>query len=388
MQYTSKNYRLALRAGLALSLISVIAGCSTFDSISEGRKVNYKAANKLPPLDIPPDLTSIPNDDRYAVPDGGTKSSVNASDVIGGQTNMLKTSDSSVLPKVTNVSLERSGNQRWLVVNKTPGELWPQLKDFWSQSGFILKVDTPEVGVMETDWAENRPVIQESGIRGLLSKAIASVSSNGLLDKYRTRLERVDGGTEIYISHRGLEEVYTSSNKDRTVWQARNTDPELEAEFLNRLMIKLGVAEEKAKNNILTASSTQQRAVIKSDAQGVKIAVIEPFDRAWRRVGLALDRVGFAVEDRDRSKGIYYVRYVDQNLDPYSKPDDGKGFMSSLFDRFKTNDPNSLKAQSKYRIVVTGLTQGSEITVLNKDGVVENPEVSKRVLSLLQDELR
>ena len=47
----------------------------------------------------------------------------------------------------------------------------------------------------------------------------------------------------------------------------------------------------------------------------------EPFDRAWRRVGLALDRVGFTVEDRDRAKGLYYVRYVDPKTD--GKKSDG-----------------------------------------------------------------
>ena len=34
------------------------------------------------------------------------------------------------------------------------------------------------------------------------------------------------------------------------------------------------------------------------------------FSQAWRRTGLAIDRAGFTVEDRDRSRGLFFVRYA------------------------------------------------------------------------------
>ncbi len=384
----SKNNLTTVAKLVSVVLIGInLVACSAFDSAVEGRKVNYKSANKLPPLDVPPDLTSLPNDDRYAVPDGGTRGTVSANDVAAGQNVSLRGGPDTVLPKVPEATLERSGSQRWLKVNKTPAELWPLLKDFWGQNGFALKVDSPDVGVMETDWSENRPVIQESGLRGLLSRALATVSSNGLLDKYRTRLERTEGGTEIYISHRGLEEVFTSTSQDKTIWQPRKPDPELEAEFLGRLLVKLGAADEKTKNNILTASTGPQRAVLKTDAPGIRVAVSEPFDRTWRRVGLALDRVGFAVEDRDRSKGIYFVRYMDPELGLGKNTASDKGFFASFFDKSVSAD-KKLKTQSKYRIVVAGQTQGTEVSVQSVDGQPEQGEIGKRILALLQDELK
>ena len=95
----------------------------------------------------------------------------------------------------------------------------------------------------------------------------------------------------------------------------------------------------------------------------------EQFDRAWRRVGLALDRVGFTVEDRDRSKGIYFVRYIDPQVD--NKSADSKGWLSK-----------------QYRVVVKDLGEHAEVNVLNKDGAREQSATANRILSLLHEQLR
>ena len=209
------------------------------------------------------------------------------------------------------VRIERAGTQRWLVVNRSADQLWGPVRDFWQENGFLLAMDQANLGIMETDWAENRAKIPQDFIRSTLGKLLDSVYSTSERDRFRTRLERsASGGTEIYISHRGMIEVYNNKEKDQTVWQPRPTDPELEAEFLRRLMVKLGVPQEQAKTLVATGAAKPTSRVAAVGSTPV-VQIDEGFDRAWRRVGLALDRTGFTVEDRDRAQGTYFVRYVE-----------------------------------------------------------------------------
>jgi outer membrane protein assembly factor BamC len=289
-----------------------------------------------------------------------------------------------VLPKVGDVRVERAGTQRWLVVPGTPDKLWPVVKEFWQEAGFVVNVEKPEAGVMETDWAENRAKIPESGVRGFLGRALDSLYSTSERDKFRTRLEpgAQPGTTEIYISHRGMEEVFISEGKDQLRWQPRKPDPDLEAEMLRRMMVRFGVETERAQTQI-AAASVQPQAKLSRGADGSLLALNDQFDRAWRRVGLALDRVGFTVEDRDRSKGLYYVRYIDPNTDVKTTED--KGWFSRL--KFWSSSPR-VQSKEQYRILVQGDNAGAEVRVLDKDGAREQSETANRILTLLYDQLK
>jgi outer membrane protein assembly factor BamC len=266
-----------------------------------------------------------------------------------------------------------------------PEVLWPQVKEFWQDSGFLIASENQETGVMETDWAENRAKIPEGFLRNTLGKALDSFYSTGERDKFRTRLERApDGTTEVYISHRGAQEVLTGLEKERTVWTPRPADPELEAEFLSRLMTRLGVDSTRAKAAVASAAPVEQpRAKLARASAGGVVEVDEPFERAWRRVGLALDRVGFTVEDRDRTKGVYYVRYVDQNTDANGKAAE-KGFFSRMFSSSKDD---KAKAQ-RYQIAVKSATAGSQVSVLNSEGAPDTSRTGDRILSLLTEQLK
>jgi outer membrane protein assembly factor BamC len=361
--------------------IFALAACSSFEIPS--KKVDYKSAGKIQPLEVPPDLVRPSADDRFTVPDVNPKSAATFSaynrDRSGKPTG---TSDaSSVLPSIGEARVERAGTQRWLVVKGDPAKLWPVVKDFWQETGFIVNVEMPEAGVMETDWAENRAKIPDGFVRNTLGKLLDSVYSTSERDKFRTRLERGPeaGSTEIYISHRGMEEVYTSTAKEETKWQPRPPDPELEAEMLRRLMVRFGVQEERAKQQLVATSNTVPRATL-TRGQGT-LALNEQFDRAWRRVGLALDRVGFTVEDRDRSKGLYFVRYIDPDTDNKSAD---KGWLSKL----KFWGGNDKTKTEQYRILVKGAEEGAEVNVLNKEGVRDRSETAGRILSLLYDQLK
>ena len=378
--------RLGLTA-IALAAAAALGGCSTIQDTLAGPKIDYKSAGTLPPLEIPPDLTSPARDNRYVVPETG-RSTATFSGYQAERREQAKTGNTSVLPQVEEMRIERSGTQRWLVVQQPPEKLWPLVKDFWQENGFLIKVEVPEAGVMETDWAENRAKIPQDFIRETLGKVLDQLWSTSERDKFRTRLERTpDGkGTEIYVSHRGMEEVFTSPNEDRTAWKARDTDPGLEAEFLRRLMVRLGGQEEKARQLASAGTTMQLRAELKKGGDGAEtLRVFEPFDRAWRRVGLALDRVGFTVEDRDRQKGMYFVRYADPEADMERKDREKPGLLSRLA-FWRSSDPK-VKAE-QYRVLVKQDADGSQVQVLNKDGGPESSATTRRILALLHEQLK
>jgi len=373
-------------AALALLLGVALGACSTLNI--EGKKVDYKSTNRLPPLEVPPDLTKPGTDNRYVVPETarGTATYSEYSQGRAGQQS-ASADTSGVLPSQDGARIVRDGSQRWLVVKGEPAQLWPVVKDFWQELGFIVNIELPEAGVMETDWAENRAkAIPNAGwFRSFLGQVLDMAYSSSERDKFRTRFERgaEKGTTEIFISHRGMEEVYTSSEEDKTMWQPRPPDPNLEAEMLGRLMARLGVDQSHVKSQLAgSGAAPQLRARLSKGEDGSRtLALDDQFDRAWRRVGLALDRVGFTVEDRDRSKGLYFVRYIDPQIDNKSAED--KGWLARL--KFWGN---SKPKTEQFRIEVRNIPQGSQITVLNKDGAQENTETAGRILTLLYDQLK
>jgi outer membrane protein assembly factor BamC len=365
-------------------LLVLLSACST-DVLDT--KIDYKSAGTLPPLEVPPDLTAPPRDGRFTVPESG-KSAATLSGYEADRKDQGRAGSGGILPQVEQMRVERAGSERWLVVPEQPEKLWPLIKEFWQESGFLIKTEVPEAGVMETDWAESRAKIPEGMVREFLGKILEQVYSTSERDKFRTRLERSpDGkGTEVYISHRGMAEVYTNQRTvDQTVWQPRNPDPGLEAEFLRRLMVRLGVQESRAKQLMATGAQPPQRAEIKKSGDGTDLLQVnEPFDRAWRRVGLALDRVGFTVEDRDRQKGLYFVRYADPDAEMAQKNNE-QGLLSKLFD-FASKD--SKVKPEQYRVQVKQAQDTSQVNVLNKDGAAESSKTAQRILTLLHEQLK
>ncbi|HEY0844335.1 MAG TPA: outer membrane protein assembly factor BamC [Noviherbaspirillum sp.] len=367
----------------ALSLAG-LAGCSSIGTMLEPDKVEYKSAGKIPSLEIPPDLTQLQRENRYSIPEAN-RGTATASGYNLQQGVRPATTAAIAVNAAPDMRIERAGNQRWLVVKQPPEALWPQIKDFWQDSGFLISYETPQAGVMETDWAENRAKIPQDFIRNTLGKALDSLYSTGERDKFRTRLERTaDGATEVYISHRGMQEVLVGQQKDTTMWTPRASDPELEAEFLSRLMTRLGVETTRAKATVANVGIQAPRAKLVKGSNGGYVEVDEGFDRAWRRVGLALDRVGFTVEDRDRTQGLYFVRYVDPESDQAKASE--KGFFSKLFS-FGSGDDKS-KSAMRYRVAVKGVGAVSQVTVMNGEGQAESSQTAERILSLLNEQLR
>ncbi|MDO9237572.1 MAG: outer membrane protein assembly factor BamC [Aquabacterium sp.] len=362
----------------ALASALATSGCSSVGDTLSGDKVDYRTSGtQSVKLDVPPDLSQLPGQTRYGQV---ASASVSANNML--RNDKADAPASLVAPtQASGIKLERQGQIRWLSVNQAPEQLWDQVRTFWAESGFELTTDKPEIGILETNWSENMAKQPQDGvIRKTLGRVFDMLHDTGERDQYRTRIERTATGSEIYISHRGLSEEYDDINKkDRTTWRARPSDAGLEAEFLSRLMAKLGaskdaVAAVKADKPATPAASSQAQL----NADGLSLNVSADFDTTWRRVGLALDRSGFTVENRDRKQGTYEVRLSDTDIEA-SKP----GFFSRLF----SSTPANQDGLSRYSVVVTSKGKTSLVSVINDKGQSVNSSTAKRITKQLLDEL-
>lgn len=368
-----------------LCVSGLLFGCA--DGAFQSKKIEYKSAGKLPSLEVPPDLTQVSTDERFSVPDINPQASALFSAYNNDRKQPEHAKQTSLLPVQENMTIERAGNQRWLKIKAQPEQVWSVLRTFWQEMGFLIKVEMPEAGIIETDWAENRAKIPQDFIRNTFGKLFDSLYSTAERDKFRARIERSlenPNYVEVYISHRGMYEVIEGGDGGkRTVWEPRPADPELEAEMLQRLMVRFGMTEERAKASVASVIP-QQRARLTNNAFTLEIQ--EPFDRAWRRIGLALDRTGFTVEDRDRSRGFYFVKYVDPEIENQKE-----GVLSKL--AFWKSQKSLAQPNSIFKVQVGDNDAKSGQTIVQVVSAAAQPsteeqETARRILKLLYEQLK
>ncbi|HKQ30853.1 MAG TPA: outer membrane protein assembly factor BamC, partial [Burkholderiales bacterium] len=326
----------------AIKLLVCLLACASLGSCSwleNKRKVDYKNTRQLPPLEVPPELRTTPDS---ATPATASPPRTNYSDVVGDK----QTPSGSVpvvLAQVPGVSLERDGQTRWLLVQAGPEGLYPYVRQFVTSNGLAIDRESSATGVIETDWLETQAK-SNAGNVAPPAKWLSRFPPTTTRDKFRIRLERgtQPGTTEIYIAHYGVEDTGRTSGGSR--WQPRAPEPGVEAEMLRLLIAYLGKTDVQARSIVAQATAASvERAQLWRRGDSFMLSLEDSLDRAWRRVGLSLDRVGFTVEDRDRSKGIYYVRYLDpekQSADP--------GWFSRLFgaDAKKSEERYQIRVQS------------------------------------------
>jgi outer membrane protein assembly factor BamC len=376
---------------LGFTATMALAGCGTLSSLNpfEAKRVEYRTAAPGAALEVPPDLAPPKYDERFKVGGVATLSGVNA------QTRAATLAGSrGVLPTQSGIRIERAGTERWLVVNQSADEVFTRLRDFWTSLNLNLVLDDPRIGVMETDWAENRARIQDDVIRRTIGRVFDAAYSSGTRDKYRVRIERVSPSvTEIYVSHRGMEEKQIGNQGGTPIfrWEPRKPEPEFEAEILARLMFFLGTQREVAQQLAASAtgapvSTTPAALVPRVDQASIvkngkisSLSVEDGFDRAWRRVGLALDRVGFTVVDRDRNAGTYFVRYAD----PDSSGKRGDGVLDRL--KFWQSDSSNVE---QFRITLKEAGGKTAVNVLDKNGQPEESTTGTRIVTLLHEQLK
>ncbi len=380
---------------LSVAVVSV-TGCQWLGSKFTDEKIQYETTNTRAPLDIPPDLTQLPVDDRYQIPGRPTvvtasqvAETENARQVANGSATVA--TNASVVPATVVAKIVKDANGRYIDCNLPPETIWNTVLDFWPSVGLQVEREDPRAGIMETNWAENKADLPQDIIRATLGKLLDAVYSTGERDRYRTRLERnAQGGTDIYITNRRMVEVYTTSREENTAWQPAASDPELEAEMLTRLSLRLENEfnpKQKTREEIDTSALKKDIPAYVSkeikDSQGKTTAleIDEPFDRAWRRVGVGLDRVGFNIEDRDRTKGVYYIRYLDPDYEVKKRNDEG--LFSRWFGKEKPVDA------PLYRIELS--MDGGNVTRVTAEPDSESTDplsTSSRILNLLQEQVR
>ncbi|MFG6447396.1 outer membrane protein assembly factor BamC [Roseateles sp. BYS180W] len=383
--------RLACLTLLAASL----AGCSALDGVLGSDKVDYRTgAKQSTGLEVPPDLTQLNQDQRTPAQKGPISASEMQRQAAEPAQRNAGTSLGSVAPaQAGEVKLQRAGEQRWLSTPLPPEQVWTSVRSFWTDVGFEISKENPQTGTLETSWAENRAKLPQDVIRRTIGSVLDSFYSTGERDMYRTRVERnAQGGSDIFISHRGLQEVYTSAQREQTVWQPRPSDPMLEAEMTSRLMLRLGGTQEAAKAVLAAAPSAATKTTVLGGPQIAStpaanrplsqvpdtLQVAEGFDGAWRRVAQSLDRHGFTIEDRDRKQGLFFLRYADPTQVGKEEPN----FFVKLF----TGAKNTTAA--RYRVAVKSEGNVSTVSVLDEAGKLQTNEQAKRILSLLMDDLR
>lgn len=354
----------------------LLAGCSSLDGLFGGSKVDYRSqAAKTAPLEVPPDLTQLAREGRFRTTNG-TVSASGMESRTGAAVNTAQ-----VAPQaVGGVRVVRDGHQRWLVVPLPPEQVWPVVKAFWAERGFALDMENAQTGVLETAWTENRTKIPEDFIRRTIGRVFEALYSTGERDRFRTRLERTGSGTEVYISHRAMEEVYTNALKDSTTWRPKPADPQVEAEMLAALMVRLGTKDDAAREAVARASSrpAAPAGTALPASSATSMVLEDDFDRAWRRVGLALDRGGFSVEDRDRAAGLYFVRYVDPRAAGQEEPN----FLSKLFSK---DDKTAIQ---RLRVQLKADGTRTQVSVQNSQGAPETGEAARRIIGQLSASLR
>ncbi|SPB16838.1 lipoprotein [Caballeronia novacaledonica] len=363
----------SLGAGALFSL----AGCDTLNDWLAPDRVNYKAAETAPSLAVPSDLTTADISQRYAAPP-----KINA---LGGATERSVTPAGNATLGVPNAQdpfgmhVESDGDRRWLVVDgRSPDQIWGPLKEFWEENGFTLKSDAPQTGIMATDWAENRANIPNDWFRNSVGKLLDFAYSSGTRDMFRTQVDRAsDGSTDISVTHSAMEEVLTGQDKTSSRWEARPRNPQLEAAVLTKMMQKFGLTEKQSQQLMAQARPIGAKVAVDQGAGGSTLDLAEPFDRAWLRVGLALDRTNFTVDNRDRDKGIYYVHFSDSMAE--LKKD---GLFGKLF------SSNTPKPTRQFLVNVRPKADAvTQVGVVDANGQPDTSSDAQRIVSLLHAQL-
>lgn len=355
--------RLLLVGITALSL----GACSWF----AGDDPEAGEALVLPPLEIPPDLVTPQGDPRLARPSLPEPKKPGSAALIGAAPADCQCSEpprigEQVLPQGKGVQRMREGQRRWLVVQAEPEQVWPLVRGFLEMRGYRVQRDEPAIGVLETDW---KPIVAD--VVAGQEDADSDPGQANWRERLRLRIEPADqaGRTEIYLSQHHSQRVSAAADS-AAQWELRPPDLERAVEMLNRLASYLA-----AENVQDAAPLTPVAAEIKVDDGGHTVLQLgAAFDLAWRRTSLALQALGFTIEDHDRASRIFHV-YND--------------LPSGLSEEeLKFGKPKSATVREEYWLHLQEHGENVHLSVRNKDGQVDESQIAHHLLNLLQGQFR
>jgi outer membrane protein assembly factor BamC len=282
---------------LLLPLIScslILTGCGGFRSASSPDVIYDNNADSARELQIPPDLTDISNSEQFILP--GTT---------GGPV-----ARNTLLPEFASVRFERSGQQSWLVFDQVPEDIWPSLLGFARKEKYRIDKTEPVSGTIVTQW-----------------RAVSAVEKSGLLksliggDEAYTRiafrLERSSTGARLFArSQTASAVVATDPAASDASWPTSSHDPEATSAMLSRLLVFLGVDEQKSRGLITDAQakSVINGVEVQTNASGSQLVVHRGFQPSFKAVLTALTALDYPVSSSDDGVGRIEFKDAQESL--------------------------------------------------------------------------
>ncbi|NND90262.1 MAG: outer membrane protein assembly factor BamC [Granulosicoccus sp.] len=270
-------------AYLLLLAVPWLAGCGSFSSPNSPDVRYDNNAEQARSLQIPPDLTDISNAEQFVLP--GTN---------GGPV-----SRNTLLPQFSTVTFERAGQQSWLALDSPPEAVWPQLLAFMKKEKYLIDRTEPAAGLIVTQWRAASAIARGNLLQNL-------IGGDEEYTRIAFRLERNGSGSRLFArSQAASEKVATAAGTTPFSWPARSHDPEATSELLSRLLVFLGMEEQKARGivNEDQAHMVTDNALVITTGSGSQLIVYRGFQPSFNAVLAALGRLDYAITSSDDGVG-------------------------------------------------------------------------------------
>ena len=365
----------------ATLIVTLLLPACGFSPDADSPTVAYREAESVKSLEVPPDLTRRSSSSALSVPgeDGGDGTgSTTGADMAGTGASGAgagATAGSGLLPEFDGVRLVRAGVNTWIEFDGVqPDAVWPRLEDFIRSQGLTIARRSPELGIIETGWAQRYDEPKSGGLTGWFADALNLWGSSSARDRYRLRLERMeDQGTRVFLTHRSAEEVNTTEDPKQPTdfeWAYKGSDPAIEAEMTRRLLVHLGLSEARA-GRVIADAGAGPAVHYRQSADGVGWVQVDDANRArvFARVGDGLDEIGAEVRAVRRDRLRYDIAWQ-----PPAEVREKRGLFASLF-----GDDDPVRMQVR----LTPSEGGMRVVAADEGGATRSAAVHKALLRTL-----
>lgn len=340
-----------LKTLFCIVLLALLAGCGllpSLDDVLPDQRDEYRSARDMPPLEVPPDLTTNTISENMAIPGDNS-----ANTLSGYEQQQASRAGGSELGGAL-------ANEQTLVLRGDRYAIWPELKRFWTEQGYELELDDAELGVLETAWSEPRGTAGEE-----------------VRDRFKVFAEPGNQAdtTVLFISH-DLQRRLSADEQWQDAGSDAGTRQRLAAE-MNTFFGGSSAVEKTASRDTGSAtrrSSNLPRAeIINNDKGQVYMSLPNEFEQAWPLIENAMVRVGMQIRSSDAEAGEYMAAYKPQ------QSESEKGWFDSL--KFWSSDEPQI-----YRVSVTPADQRTELVLRDEDGEWLSGDGARNLLYQIQQQ--